>query len=150
MWPRPRIITPSRTACPPYPIFGVAPMIPQTTQGRAVLAPADAAQPARAGGLPSAGGLTPPETLHLPARIQQTLFAGEERVAAGADVDSQRRLGGASDERIPAGTMDLGGPVLRVDACLHERNDLPSSRLRLGEDAHLFAVPGRVRIANLA
>src|SRR5437660_8651803 len=95
-------------------------MFPQTTQGRGRLAPAHAARPATAGGLPSAGRLTAPEPLHLATGIDQALLAGEIRVAARADVDAQRRLGRARDERVPAGAMDLCGPVLRVNAFLHE------------------------------
>src|SRR5438128_1935639 len=92
----PRIITPSRTACPPI---------------------AAAMSLAAAG----AAGLLQPalEALDAAARVHQLLLARVERVAVRADLDVQLRLRGTRGERVPAGAVHGRHDVLGMDVGLH-------------------------------
>src|ERR671931_1594370 len=92
----PRIITPSRTACPP---IGLA----------TALSAAGAA-----------GLLEPPlEALDAAAGVEQLLLAGVERVAVRADLDVQLGLRRTRLERVPAGARDGRVDVLGMDPRLH-------------------------------
>src|SRR5882672_10764480 len=84
----PRIITPSRTACPPT--FCVIRL-----------------------GARCALGLFEPllEALDASAGIDQLLLARVERVARGADLDVQLGLGGTRRERVPAAAVHGGEDV---------------------------------------
>ena len=58
-----------------------------------------------------------------PARgVDEFLFAGEERVAIGADFHAQHIAldGGASGESIPTGAVDGNGVIVGVNTGLHE------------------------------
>src|SRR5919201_510994 len=95
-----RIITPSRTACPPKVVTSV---------------PLPAACAA-------AGPLEPAlETLDTAARVDELLLARVERVAVRADLDVQLGLGGARLERVPTGTRHGCDHVLGMDVSLHRR-----------------------------
>ena len=52
-----------------------------------------------------------PEALHLTAGVDEPLLAGEERVAARADVDAELWLGGPRLEPVAAAALDHGGLV---------------------------------------
>src|ERR671931_1121807 len=94
----PRIITPSRTACPP-------------TVVKRELAPARAA-----------GALEPAlEPLDTSAGIDELLLARVERVAVRADLDVELGPRRPGLERVPAGTRHGCDYVLRVDLRLHRR-----------------------------
>src|SRR5919108_5659714 len=94
----PRIITPSRAACPPI-VWLMA---------RSLSAP-------RAAGL-----LEPPlEALDAAAGIEKLLLARIERVAVRADLDVQLGLRRTGLERVPAGAGDGRQDVLGMDASLH-------------------------------
>src|SRR5438045_4556415 len=81
-FPGPRIITPSRTACPPT----------VATDGSLAAA------------LRALGALEPTlEALHPSARVEQLLLARVEGMALRADLDVQVRLRRARLERVPAG-----------------------------------------------
>src|SRR5258708_17227921 len=94
----PRIITPSRTACPPI------------AEAMRWLAAA-----ARAAGL-----FEPPlEPLDATARVHQLLLARVERMAVRADLDVQLRLRGARDELVAARAANRCKDVLGMDAGFH-------------------------------
>lgn len=59
------------------------------------------------------------ETLHASGRIHQLLFAGEIRMAVGADFDGDLLAGRPSLVLGAAGTGDRHLIVLRMDACFH-------------------------------
>src|SRR5436305_2797573 len=84
----PRIITPSRTACPPTLLTGRP--LSKTSRARALRA--------AAGGL----GLPPPEPLDAAAGVDQLLLARVERVAVRADLDVDLALGRPRGEVVPA------------------------------------------------
>src|SRR5437868_5360666 len=90
-----RIITPSRTACPP------------TVMG-------ELAAPRLAGALEAAL-----EALHPAARVHELLLARVERMAVRADLDVQLGLRRARLERIPAGARHVREHVLGMDVGLH-------------------------------
>src|SRR5712692_10549458 len=92
----PRIITPSRTACPPTFVIWL-------------LAAAGAA------------GLLEPalEALDASARVDQLLLARVERVAVGADLDVELGLRGPRLERVPAGARHGREDVFGVYIRLH-------------------------------
>src|SRR3954452_1028690 len=94
----PRIITPSRTACPPT--FCAIRL-----------------------GARCALGLfeTLLEALDASAGVDQLLLAGVERVARGADLDVQLGLGGTRRERVPAAAVHGREDVLGVNLRLHRR-----------------------------
>src|ERR671931_2792023 len=92
----PRIITPSRTACPPI--------------GLAMVLSAPGA----------AGLLEPPlEALDAAAGVEELLLARVERVAVRADLDVQLRLRRSRLERVPARAGDRRQYVLGMDADFH-------------------------------
>src|SRR3954454_22069885 len=94
----PRIITPSRTACPPT-------FCATTLGARGAL------------------GLfeTPLEALDAAARVDELLLAGVERVAVRADLDVELRLRGTRRERVPAAAVHGRQDVLGMDLGLHRR-----------------------------
>src|SRR5207248_8894587 len=91
-----RIMTPSRTACPPTVIVGLP---------RALRA---------LGALESAL-----EALDPSAGVHELLLARVEGVALGADLDVQLRLGRADLERVPAGARHRRQHVIGMDTGLH-------------------------------
>src|SRR5437763_4226477 len=95
----PRIITPSRTACPPT--FCVM----------------------RLRGALSALGLleAPLEALDPAARVDELLLAGVERMAGRAHLDVQLGLRGTRRERVSAAAMHGGEDVIGMDLGLHGR-----------------------------
>src|SRR5436305_4669916 len=95
----PRIITPSRTACPP------------TFDGIDL------------GGALCALRLleAPLEALDAAARVHELLLARVERVALGADLDVQLGLRGTRGERVPAAAVHGGEDVLGMNLGLHGR-----------------------------
>src|SRR3954452_7091238 len=94
-WEGPRIITPSRTACPPIALI------------EALFAL-------------GAGTLEPPlEALDPAARVEQLLLARVERVAVRAHLDVELGLGRARLELVPAGAVHRGEDVLGMDLGLH-------------------------------
>src|SRR5947199_2135845 len=95
----PRIITPSRTACPPT--FCVM----------------------RLRGALSALGLleAPLEALDPAARVDELLLAGVERMAGRAHLDVQLGLRGTGRERVSAAAMHGGEDVIGLDLGLHGR-----------------------------
>ena len=95
--PGPRIITPSRTACPPT-VDAIAALA-----GRAAL-----------GALCALEALL--EALHAAARVHELLLARVERMAVRADLDVQLRLRRAGLERVPAGARHRGERRTR-DGC---------------------------------
>src|SRR5436305_1659791 len=101
----PRIITPSRTAWPP------------TGASRwATSWPSLMPWPRLAAG--SLGGAAL-EAIDPPTRVDQLLTPGVERVAVGADLDVDLRLGRARRELVAAGAAHVGLDVLGVDLGLH-------------------------------
>src|SRR5579864_1753094 len=91
-----RIMTPSRTACPPTFITALA----------------------RA--LGALGALEPAlEALDPSAGVHELLLARVEGVALGADLDVQLRLGRMDLERVPAGTGHRREHVIGMDTGLH-------------------------------
>src|SRR5579864_7893447 len=91
-----RIMTPSRTACPPTFISELA----------------------RA--LGALGALEPAlEALDPSAGVHELLLARIEGVALGADLDVQLRLGRVDLERVPAGTGHRREHVIGMDTGLH-------------------------------
>src|SRR5581483_11885921 len=91
-----RIMTPSRTACPPTVI--------------SVLARA----------LGALGALEPAlEALDPSAGVHELLLARVEGVALGADLDVQLRLGRMDLERVPAGARHRGEHIFGMDTGLH-------------------------------
>src|SRR5262245_7019801 len=94
-----RIITPSRTACPPIVFTAVS-----------YSAPA------------GAGLLQPPlEALHPAAAVDELLLARVERVAGGADLHVELRLRRARRELVPAGAGHVRDDVFGMDVRLHDR-----------------------------
>src|SRR5438477_2396058 len=91
-----RIMTPSRTACPPTVIVGLP---------RALRA---------LGALESAL-----EALDPSAGVHELLLARVEGVALGADLDVQLRLGRVDLERVPAGARHRREHVIGMDTGLH-------------------------------
>src|SRR5438105_1429405 len=90
-----RIITPSRTACPPTVMVELA-------------------APRLAGALEAAL-----EALDPAARIHELVLARVERVAVRADLHVQLGLRGARLERVPAGAGHVREHVVGMDAGLH-------------------------------
>ena len=123
----PRIITPSSTACPPTGASRLATSAPSGI--RSGSPPLDenrvgaSAEPSS--GLtayfPSLGVLCGAalEALDPATGVDQLLLAGVERVALGAELDVQVRLGRAGVELIPAGAVDVGERVLGVNPGFH-------------------------------
>src|SRR6476646_7624579 len=99
--PGPRIITPSRTACPPT-----------------VLMPARLAAGAALCALGALEALL--EALHPAARVHELLLARVERVAVRADLDVELRLRRSGLERVPAGARHRREDILGMDVGLHE------------------------------
>src|SRR5581483_9788805 len=97
-FPGPRIITPSRTACPPT--------VATPVRRLAALRAGRALEPAL-------------EALDAAAGVHQLLRARVERVALRADLDVQLGLRRARLERVPAGARHRRDHVLGVDAGLH-------------------------------
>src|SRR5436190_1611421 len=98
-FPGPRIMTPSRTACPPR-----------------VLMPKVLA----AGALRALGALEAAlEALHPAARVHELLLARVERVAVRADLDVELGSGRSRLERVPAGARHGRDDVLGMDVGLH-------------------------------
>src|SRR5256885_2248412 len=94
----PRIITPSRTACPPT--FCVIRL-----GGRCPLGFFEALL----------------EALDATAGVDQLLLAGVERMARGADLDVQLGLRGTRRERVPAAAVHGREHILGMDSGLHLR-----------------------------
>src|SRR5437899_9904643 len=61
------------------------------------------------------------ESLDAPFCVDELLPAGEERVAVGADLQVQLRLGRSRLPRISARAADLDLVVLGMDSLLHNR-----------------------------
>src|SRR3989442_14383 len=59
------------------------------------------------------------EAVDAPLDVEDVLLTREERVALGADLDVELRLGRAGRERVAAGADDLRLDVFRMDLCLH-------------------------------
>src|SRR6266516_1884598 len=83
-------------------------------------------RPAATSGRRGAGAATLEAVLALEAldpagRVHQLLLAGEERMARRADLDVDRRHGGAGLDDVAAGTDDGRLLVPRMDAFLHGR-----------------------------
>src|SRR6266508_1583259 len=95
----PRIMTPSRTACPPIGALTATPL-------GAAGAPAGLLQPAL-------------EPLHASAGVHELLLARVERVALGADLDVEIALGRARLEGVPARAGHRGENVLGMSVGLH-------------------------------
>src|SRR5581483_2226064 len=94
-----RIMTPSRTACPP------------TVIRLRLLA---------AGALRALGALEPAlEALDPSTGVHELLLARIEGVALGADLDVQLGLGRMDLERVPAGARHRGEHVIGMDTGLH-------------------------------
>src|SRR6266566_852704 len=143
----PRIITPSRTACPPTVVkvslahaerVGRRPQTDARASSRVLKSArkrcrgpvhhhaledrlsADGGQGRGLGAAGAAGLLEPAlEALDASARVDQLLLARVERVAVGADLDVQLGLRGAGLERVPAGTGDGREDVVGMDLRLH-------------------------------
>src|SRR3954465_5998929 len=100
--PGPRIITPSRTACPP------------------TVAIASGRLAVRAAALGALGGLQAAlEALHPAARVHELLLARVKRVAIRANLDVKLRLRRTRLERVPARARHGRENVLGMDLCLH-------------------------------
>src|SRR3954452_4870701 len=96
-WEGPRIITPSRTACPPIALI------------EALFAL-------------GAGTLEPPlEALDPAARVHELLLARVERVAVRAHLDVELGLGRTRLEGVPAGAGHVGEHVLGMNTGFHCR-----------------------------
>src|SRR5438552_7390858 len=95
-FPGPRIITPSRTACPP------------TVEAMESLAAA-----AALGALSTLEALL--EALDAPAAVHELLLARIERVAVRADLDMQLRLGRPRLECVPTGARHRRQGVLGMN-----------------------------------
>src|SRR5215471_6174616 len=95
-FPGPRIITPSRTACPPT-------LLTRTVLLGGALGPLEPAL----------------EALHPAARVDELLLARVERVAVRADLDVELGLCGPRLERVPAGARHRREHILRMDVGLH-------------------------------
>src|SRR5438132_7994869 len=108
MWRRPRIMTPSMTAWPPYVAVG--------TTGEPPLA-------LRFGRL-RLGAHAAHEALDLPGGVDDALRAGVEGVTVRAELDADCRPGRAGLERVAADAGDLRVDVLGMDAWLHGDLDL--------------------------
>jgi hypothetical protein len=74
-----------------------------------------------ASGRLAAAGVALAELVHPSRRVDELLFAGEERVASIADVDTDLRLGAAGRELIATGAGDLAETVLGVNASFHRK-----------------------------
>ena len=59
------------------------------------------------------------EAIHASARVHQLLLASEERMALGANFNSQFRLGGAGLKRFTADAANRRLLILRMDALFH-------------------------------
>ena len=59
------------------------------------------------------------EAVNASAGVNQLLLAGIERVALGADFNTDLLLGGAGGEGVAASATDGGLLVLRMDAFFH-------------------------------
>src|SRR5215210_3375856 len=110
----PRIITPSSTACPPTGASFCAIRAPSGRRvsdmdwlGWLALVAAGAASGAAL------------EALHAATRVDQLLLARVERVAVGADLHVDLRLGRAGRELVAAGAADVSLDVLGMDVGLH-------------------------------
>ena len=66
---------------------------------------------------------TASELINASAGINEFLLTGKERMALGADVDTDlTALGGTGNERLSACADDLGLLVIRMDSFLHYTN----------------------------
>src|SRR4051794_21218940 len=129
----PRIITPSRTACPPTGASRFATGFPSGMRasascGRpfisgapsAVTSSCAAPSPAMDGpSLATAAGCAALEPLDPAPGIDELLLAGVERMAGGADLDVELRLGGARVELVATRATDVRQHVIGVDLSLH-------------------------------
>src|SRR3954471_20768978 len=124
-WEGPRIIAPSRTACPPIALI------------EALFAL-------------GAGTLEPPlEALDPAARVEQLLLARVERVAVRAHLDVELGLGGARLERVPAGAGHVREHVLGMDTGFHRPAKIAeatSAATLPPETMHATRVPGGISI----
>src|SRR4051794_26889174 len=129
----PRIITPSRTACPPTGASRFATGLPSGIRagascGRpfisgapsAVTSSCGAPSPALDGpGLATAAGCAALEPLDPAPGIDELLLAGVERMAGGADLDVEVRLGRARVELVATRATDVRQHVIGMDLSLH-------------------------------
>src|SRR5436190_16209071 len=106
-FPGPRIITPSRTACPPTVAMA----------GRLAAA------------LRALGALEPTlEALHPSARVEELLLPRVEGMALRADLDVQLGLRRPRLERVPAGARDGREDVVGMDVGLHRPTRVAAAR----------------------
>lgn len=63
------------------------------------------------------------ELVNTATGVNEFLFAGEIRMALGADFDFENvgLLGGAGEERISASALNGDGVVIRMDAFFHDK-----------------------------
>src|SRR3954451_24498072 len=129
----PRIITPSRTACPPTGASRLATGLPSGIRAGASCGPpfssgapspltSSSGTPSPAmGGVPlaTAAGGAALEPLDPAAGIHQLLLAGVERMAGGADLHVKLGLRGARIELVAARAPNMRQHVLGVDSSLH-------------------------------
>ena len=71
-------------------------------------------------------GVLAAEALDTACRIDQALFAGEERVAVGANFKADLAfVGGTGLERVAARAVDLNGSVCGVNSGLGHDSEVP-------------------------
>ena len=71
-------------------------------------------------------GVLAAEALDAACRVHQALFAGEERVAVGADFEADPAfVGGAGLERVAARAVDLNGSVHWMNSGLGHDSGVP-------------------------
>ena len=87
---------------------------------------------ARAGGLGAA--VTTREFFHAPGGIDKFLFAGEKRMAGGADADSNVSFSRAGVINRAAGAHDIGLLIIGMNVRLH-----------IQKRAHNLAAEGQIR-----
>src|SRR6187431_3288976 len=122
-----RIITPSRTAWPPYVIFTSASR--RGTRGRSRLTRGlSRSSPLPLAAARAAGLLEPAlEALHPAARVDELLLARVERMARRADLHVQLRLRGPGPELVAAGARHVREDVFGMDAGLHRPARIPAA-----------------------
>jgi hypothetical protein len=70
---------------------------------------------------------TPSKPLDLTACIDESLLAGEERVALGAQIDSQAWLSRPGGPGLATGAVYRGFNVVWMDACFHAETSAASA-----------------------
>jgi hypothetical protein len=91
-----------------------------------------------------------PEPFHPAGGVHQLLFAGEERMALGADLHSDLVLGGAGDELVTAGAAYRGLSEFGMDICFHSSVPILFSNSNINFNPKFSKSHGKINLNRLA